>query len=307
MEIESRKFAIGISSFRSDEAVVALVKDIVKLSIKFELLFVVDSQAEGNLGKRLEELRHPRLRYYAEAENIGSAGNLSRRLQISAELGMDWLLAFNHDAPVSASAIAALLAVAAERDDWGVLYPLRFEEGRDQFDLSGTRWFPYNFRGESQLPPRSLTSVYWGSSNGALYALAPVRAGLMPHAELWMGWEDYLYGISLGRAGWHQWLVRDAKVRDTYEFKKRKLGGREVAVSDKPCWYYYYAVRNLLLAHLHLQPSVRGVVSVALWLPAYAFRILAFPGRCSRGKALVNFANGVFDGIAGRKGKWRLP
>lgn len=122
-----------------------------------------------------------------------------------------------------------------------------------------------------------------------------------------MGWEDYLYGLALERAGWHQWLVRDAEIRDSYEFRKSNLGGFEIAIADKPCWYYYYAARNLLLVHMHVQPSVRGIACLVAWLPAYALRIVAFPGQCSRREALVNFSHGVYDGIAGRKGKWHLP
>lgn len=307
MPVEGRKLAIGVSSFHSDEAAVALVKNILSLQIEFEWLFVVDSQADGKLGQHLTELGNARIRYYPEQENIGSAGNLARRLQIAADLGVDWLLAFNHDAPVTASAVAALFSLATTADHCGALYPLRFEQARDQYDLSGKRWFPFGFRGMSKPPPGNLTPVYWGSSNGALYSLEPVRAGLIPQESLWMGWEDYLYGLVLERAGWHQWLVRDAEIRDNYEFRRRKVGGLEVVVSDKPCWYYYYAVRNILLAHLHVQPSVRGIASLAVWLPAYAARILAFPGRCSRRQAIANFAHGVLDGVGGRSGKWRLP
>ena len=307
MHTAARKLAIGISSFRSDKQALALVKKIVELQIDFEWLFVVDSQGSEELGQRIADIGDPRIRHYAEQKNIGSAGNLCRRLEISSQLGADWLLAFNHDAPVSAPAVAALLAVASEAVDWGALYPLRFEEGRGRYDLSGTRWFPYGFRGVLEPPKTDLTPVYWGSSNGALYSLAAVRKGIIPQASLWMGWEDYLFGLTLERAGWHQWLIRNSEIGDSYEFRKRGIAGVELTVSDKPCWYYYYAVRNLILSHVHLQPSMRGMANLAAWLPVYGLRVIAFPGQCSRRRAFLNFLEGLVDGIMGRKGKWRLP
>jgi len=231
------KLAIAISSFRSDDQVVALVRSILEQGVEFDWLFVVESEADGTLEGRLAALGDARVRYYSVTENIGSAGNLARRLLIAEELGADWRFALNHDASSSVKMLSALVEVAANAEvRVGALYPLRFEQGRGQYCMTGCRKFLFGFGWRAKPPTAELTKVYWGSSNAALYSLSPIREGLRPEASLWMGWEDYLYGLDLDRRNWYQWVIRDAEIHDTYEYREDSFGGFKVVGSDKPCW-----------------------------------------------------------------------
>lgn len=304
----AKKLAIGISSFHSDDASFDLVRQILGSALTFDWLFVVDSAASGGLAERIKDLGDRRVSYYAVRENIGSAGNLARRFEIARSLGAQLLLAFNHDAPFKLEAARALVSAGNTLTGWGALYPLRFEVNYGGYDLSGLNWFPWSRRIRRTRPSVERLPVHWGSSNGALYAMGGAHdPTTRPAAELWMGWEDYLYGLDLDAKASSQWIIVSSLVSDHYETRTRGFLGLECVLADKPDWYVYYNVRNLLLVHLHFRRSVRGLIAVYGWLALYTVRILLSPPRCTRRRAIALVWAGSRDGILGRCGKWVRP
>ena len=301
------RVAIAISAFRSDAAVIALIERIREEEIQYDWLFVVDSCGSGVLRTRIEQWNEARIGYHGSDQNLGSAGNLGRRFEIAMQLGADAMLALNHDAAFSRVEYEALHEAMATSADIGAVYPMRYELGRGRFDISGTRRFPWKFHGTAEIAAGSMLPAYWGSSNGALYSLEPARRGLVPDQTLWMGWEDYAYGIDLHAAGWSQYLVERARKDDTYEYCDRRFMGINVTTADKPAWYFFYGIRNLTLLHLHSRRSLRGLAFLALWAPVYAARIVLFPARAGLLQSISYFAAGLFHGLLNRRGKWRLP
>jgi hypothetical protein len=96
----------------------------------------------------------------------------------------------------------------------------------------------------SRVPQAPLLNVFWSSSNGALYSLAPAKAGILPWDAMWMGWEDMEYGWRLHDNGYRQVIVCDAVFDDNYEYQRAFVGH----VIRKPAWRTYYMTRNLILA-----------------------------------------------------------
>jgi GT2 family glycosyltransferase len=302
------RVCLAISSFRHDDAVERLLsRALARGHNPFASIIVVDSLGTGRIPALLEARAWPRVAYHSHPTNLGSAGNLAERLRLAAASDADHVYAVNHDASLDLEVIRALAEHARQIDQLGALYPLkRMLNHGGKLDITGTSRLPLPFfgaRAARTLPP--LLPVQWSSSNGALYALAPVRAGLGPPGDFWLGWEDLAYGWQLEAHGYRQYIASQVVLDDDYEYRQVRVGPWRLRISDKPSWYAYYQFRNLLLAarRQRRDPATAGVIAgrVALELGLTALF------RAQKRKRLYNIACGLVDGLRGRTGKWVLP
>lgn len=302
------KIVIAISSFRSDPQVLQLVEELYRGDYAFDAVVVVCSAGGSELSAMLRSAGYRNCHVLPFDANLGSAGNLYQRFKASAALGGDFMLALNQDAALDPAMFGTLFHAARTLPGRvGALYPLRYTPGKQQYDLSGVAPFPFRFRGEATVTEAGLIDVVWSSSNGALYALAPFREGIHTDAGLWMGWEDYLYGLQLRRAGFRQYIVADARIIDDYEYKTIDLIGLKLTVSDKPSWYCYYGPRNLALISLHRCFSPRMVFDLMRWAISFPAQIVLSRTGTDRWRALGYFLIGLAHGLFNKSGKWRLP
>lgn len=298
----------AISTFRTDDAVVNMVQRLYDEAWPVRRIFVVDSLGKDDLSKRLAVFGK-RVVYHNATQNLGSAGNLACRLRLAADANADAVLALNHDATLSKEAVQTLVKVANKQGpSFGALYPLPFYPLKGFYGLTGVRDFPMRRWGTAEPPAEPLVPVTWSTSNGALYGLAPVRErGLCPEGSLWMGWEDYLYGLQLKDAGYTQFIVTDARIEDPYEFKRVALGPVHMTLNDKPTWYLYYSVRNMLRIVLYEAPSPARVAKVGVWLSLMLGQIFVNSPRSGVREALRCFSAGMRDGLKRQGGRWQLP
>ena len=299
---------VAISSYKSDADALRLVTELHDGDYEFSRAIVVCSDGGRELSSAVKDAGYDNCEVLAFDTNLGSAGNLYERFKAAAAHGGEFMLALNHDAKVTPEMFRALVAQAQKpHDRIGAFYPLRYTPGKRQYDLTGVGGFPFKFRGSTQLPESEVIDVQWSSSNGALYALAPFREGIVPDASLWMGWEDYLYGLQLQDAGYRQCIVTGACATDDYEYKTVTWFGRKITLSDKPLWYCYYGPRNLALVCLHRRRSPTMAFDLlrwALWFPA---QILLSRTGAARWGGLGYYLTGLAHGVLNTSGKWRLP
>jgi rhamnosyltransferase len=297
---------LAISAYRSDQAIAALLAQAAASSSSlFERIVVVDSQGSGAIPRLLEQRQWPYVMYYSASDNLGSAGNLALRLRLAAEGGCEYVYALNHDGAIDVACIHKLVEFAQRRGRIGAVYPLRFLTSRRLYDLTGIAEGPVHLRGTKSVPAEESIPVTWSSSNGALYALAPVRNGLLPRSDLWMGYEDLEYGQQLRHHGYEQFILTTACVEDNYEYRSQKLFGRRFYLSDKPAWYAYYFARNLILISRGRSCPLRERFTVATRLAQEVLLTTLF-----RDRKFVRYrmlGAGVLDGLRGRTGKGRLP
>ena len=250
------KIGLAISSYQSDDEVIFLLKKIASELWPIDGIVVVDSLGSGKIKDYIINAQINNAEYKNFDVNLGSAGNLQKRLILSAEKGWDFVLALNHDALVTKITLQELLKYI-DIPNLGALYPLKHYPSKKFYDYSGTKEVgPWRSFGHRSPTKDRLIPCIWSSSNGALYKLKPIRKGILPNGDLWMGWEDYLYGLDLRKAGYEQFLVSNAICEDNYEFTERRIGFKKIMLSVKPAWYHYYRTRNLWLIVLYFHPSV---------------------------------------------------
>jgi rhamnosyltransferase len=300
--------ALAISSFRSDEAVLRLLRTAFEAGKpRFGAIIVVDSLGSGAIPE-LAEREGWAIRYVNSETNLGSAGNLDLRLRTAAELGFEWCLALNHDGEIDPEKVLRLVEHGRSRSRVGAVYPLlRFVRAGGKPDSPRPSFSTFGVLGRkpSSAETGPCVEVAWSSSNGALYRLDAVREGVRAWPQLWMGYEDLALGWELKRAGWTQLLCSDVEVADDYEFAAVRLPGREVHLAAKPPWYSYYQSRNLLLI-------AAGTQGAAVSRASALFRFLTDVGlivalRDRKIERLRLLLRGFVDGLRGRTGKGQVP
>jgi GT2 family glycosyltransferase len=138
-----------------------------------------------------------------------------------------------------------------------------------------------------------LVDVFWGRSNGVLYALAPARQGILPWNAMWMAYEDLEYGWRLHDHGYRQVIVCDAVFHDTYEYQPTAFG----YVINKPTWRTYYNMRNLILAirHTRNRPLYHATGALRFVLEFWVIVLL----RRNKWRRMRMLWAGAIDGIRG--------
>lgn len=302
-----REIALAISAFRSDDAVLALLRAaFAPGQPRFGAVIVVDSLGSDTIERTASEQGWD-IHIINADRNLGSAGNLDLRLRTAASLGMKWCFASNHDGVFDVAKVAALAHHGRSRARVGAVYPqLIFERANGRRDSPRRSFGTYGVLRTSDDQPldQPCSEVAWSSSNGALYNLDAQREGAHVWPELWMGYEDLALGWELQQRGWVQLLCSDVEIADNYEFRPVRLFGRTVHLADKPVWYSYYQLRNLALVARRsggMAMSWRAVVSRALL--DTALLIL----RRDRVRRLSLLARGLTDGVRGYTGKGPVP
>lgn len=297
------RVVVAISAFRSDAPVLALLERVFHGGESgLAAVVVVDSQSDGTLGREIARKGWPVV-YENSAVNLGSAGNLARRLQLAATIDADWCFAVNHDGMFDRALIAALAAKARSEDRVGAVYPRRIllDRANSSFNpitsfFSTVTHAPAGQEGED-------AEVAWDSSNGALYGLAPVRSGVLLWADLWHGWEDLAYGLLLRNAGWRSFRLASAAFVDDYEHQRVRFLRRELFVTRKPAWIAYYATRNLVLIVRRSGAGFAGWRFIAVrFTREIAFTLLFRTQKLLR---IRNLLRGLWDGFAGVSGQRR--
>lgn len=300
-----RKVVVAISAFKSDDQIMALLGRIFADHAQdFAAVIVVDSLSDGRLKLAIAKSGWPVI-YDNSDRNLGSAGNLHRRLGLAAAMDADWCFTINHDGMFDRDLIARLAREGSCVERAGAVYPARI-----WLDRGGTSPQPHRSiftapkHGTLVADTGGISEVAWDSSNGALYALQPVREGVRGWTELWYGWEDLVYGWQLSQANWKQYRCSDAIYLDDYEYQAAKLLGRSFFIARKPPWTAYYNIRNLMLIVHRTKGGVKGwLFFINRLVREVGFTLLFRQQKTSR---LRMIGRGLIDGVLGRTGMRRL-
>ena len=173
------------------------------------------------------------------------------------------------------------------------------------YNLTGTRELPLPSKLVSKPPEILAIPAFWSSSNGALYSMVPVRRGLLPWEDLWMGWEDLEYGWRLSDHGYRQVIVSHAVFEDNYEYEHVGTAVGVIRLIKKPVWLTYYNFRNLILVTRRTRPTLRCATVVFFRIFLELFVIIL--RRSEKRLRLRYLLTGVSDGLRNRMGKWEKP
>ena len=123
---------LAIATFRTTDHVASLLRSVfTRGGSSFGAVVVVDSLGDGTLARIVTENNWP-VTYYNADQNLGSAGNLRKRLEVARSLGGRWCYAINHDGEVDVGAVEAMVRVGESAERIGAVYPNRFRANRGE-------------------------------------------------------------------------------------------------------------------------------------------------------------------------------
>jgi GT2 family glycosyltransferase len=295
------RVVLAISTFRTDEKVIALLEGhFSEGNSPFAAVAVVDSLSSGLLEQTIRANQWP-VHFWNADHNLGAAGNFAKRMEIAAAYGADWCYTVNADGEIKTDAVRAMVECAAGQEKVGAVYPRRFKPnvGNSWEAPRTSLWMRSEMlRGADAV--NDVIEVMWGSSNGALYSLAPLRSGLECWTDLWLAWEDLAYSALLHFNGWKQLLCPRAEFIDDYEYQSVRLFNRTIHIADRPAWYAFYHARNLVLIARRLRPGFEGWSFVMRRLIQEAILVMLFKKKKTRRIGLM--VRGIRDGLLNKGG-----
>lgn len=299
--------AVTISAFKSDEMVIGLLESIFSDPHPLvKEIIVVDSLGSGKIQTTIAE-RGWRVHYKNADSNLGSAGNLWQRLNISMSLDVAWCLCLNHDAEWSSDRLTQMLLGTEHRARVGAIYPvLDHHPRKPRWVIGRENYYPASGLTMDTLPELpEFIPVKWSSSNHALYSIRPFKEGIQFMRDLWHGYEDLAIGIELERAGWEQYACTSAVLPRSVEYKNIKFLGKSFNIPDKPVWYSYYIIRNLILIRKkHGSKYLSGLQIFRKLIQSTARILLLESRKMDRIRLLFS---GTLRGLASEAGKGRVP
>lgn len=290
MPVHLDNVAIAISSFKSTNSIGILLEEIFSSNVSFSEVIIVDSISDGSLEELIESNRY-NVNFYNAVTNIGSAGNLNKRLEIaSSNSEIKWCFCINHDGYFNAESILKLVesaeAIEKEGIDVGAVFPSRIR---------------YNKKERlSALSNNIYDETLWSSSNGSLYSLKPYRNNCKVKDDLWMGWEDLIYCLQLKEKGYTCFVANNSFYYDSYEYEKVKFLLFDFYITDKPSWYNYYSIRNLLLGLRYLESKDYLYKKIVITLLKSTILTVAF--KKNKTERLALSFQGLVDGVQNKNG-----
>lgn len=288
---QANNVAIAISSFKSTQSVATLLDKIFSSDISFSEIIVVDSLSDGSMEKLLTEKNY-KVTFFNSTTNLGSAGNLNKRLEIASQNSQnEWCFCINHDGYFDTKEILHLISsiptIQDKSTNIGAIFPNRINYNKnEQPDFKAYDTY---------------SKTLWASSDGCLYSLQPYRQGCKVNQDLWMGWEDLIYCLELKEKGYQCYTATNGLYFDGYEYQKITLLCFTLYIADKPSWYNYYSIRNLVLGLRYLESKdymlkftaktfIKSVITTALF-------------KNNKKERLIFSIKGLIDGLIGKTGQ----
>jgi GT2 family glycosyltransferase len=272
------------------------IKKLLSQSVPPSYILVVDNGAQTESKDRINDLHDTRISHHSIGYNSGPAGGAYCGMKLLFEKGYDWVLWVDDDDPPKFDNLIEDLFDIVHHNDNEFLGMVGAVG--EQFDRKkGTI---------IRLKDKQLIGfLEVDTISGNMFPLVSKRTfdkGILPSKNLFFGFEDLDFGLSIKRAGFKIITSGDLHL------KHRKLAGRlnlkkntSFKRSNQSLWREYYSVRSLIYILLHKEKSLIGTLSCIsrnLIKSVFVFKYGFSYGKKSCRMILL----GLFDGIFKRMG-----
>jgi GT2 family glycosyltransferase len=287
--------AFIITKDRPDE-LIQTIKKLLFQSFPPKHILVVDNGSQTESKNRIIDLNDARISHYLTGYNAGPAGGAYWGVKLLFEKGYDWVLWVDDDDPPKFDNLIEDLFEIVQNND-NELLGMVGSVG-ECFDRKKGKIVRFN---DEQL----IGFLEVDTISGNMFPLVSKRTfdkGILPSKNLFFGFEDLDFGLSIKRAGFK--IITSAELH----LKHRKLAGRlnlkkntSFKRSTHSIWREYYSVRSLIHILLHKEKSLLGTVTCIsrnLIKSFVVFKYGIYYGKKSSNMILL----GLFDGIFKRMG-----
>ena len=242
-------------------------------------------------------------------ENIGIAGGMALAMPWAVQHGHDFLWTFDQDSAPAPDCLEKLLdaytKLATEADAIGMMAPTAIDARTGQ-TVKPSLFLGDRFRGFEPVSPIAPYECDAPITSGALVWLKTLDRVESPEVGLFIDGIDLDYGLRLRQAGFHNWVVPDAKMYHRFgvPFQAELCGRKKVFQLYTPLRYYYICRNHTYLELRHSKGWYRFTCCLRRikFLLLTLLKILAFDGGSKWQKAIACL-RGTYDGFLGKLGK----
>jgi GT2 family glycosyltransferase len=289
-------FAAFIITKDRPHELIKTIKKLLDQTYPPNYILVVDNGLNNESRERIIDLKSKRISHYSVGSNSGPAGGAYWGLKLLFEKGYDWVLWVDDDDPPKFDNLIEDLFEIVQKND-NELLGMVGSVG-ERFNRKKSKIVRFN---DEQL----IGFLDVDTISGNMFPLVSKRTfnkGILPSKNLFFGFEDLDFGLSIKRAGFKIITSGDLHL------KHRKLSGRlnlkknnNFKRSINSLWRDYYSVRSLVYVLLYKEKSLFGTLSFIFRNLIKSFVVFKYGivyGKKSSRMILV----GLFDGMFKRMG-----
>ena len=277
------------------------IQILLKQTIVPDFILVIDNGSQSEAFEQIALFNDSRISHYSVGYNAGPAGGAYLGLKLLFERGYDWVLWVDDDDPPKfVDLIENLFRIIQDNDNEKLGMVGSVGERFDCHRCKIVRFNDYELKGYLSVDTIS----------GNMFPLVSRRVfnqKILPSKNLFFGFEDLDFGLSLKRAGFN--IITSGELH----FKHRSLAGRldlKKTFATKrqiaSLWREYYSIRSLAYILIYKEKNLIGFSNLffrnlikSLFVFKYGFRY----GFTTSSMIL----RGLFDGIFRRMGIRILP
>lgn len=232
------------------------IKELMSQSFPPSYILVVDNGTQTESRDCITHLNDARISHHLMGYNAGPAGGAYWGMKLLFEKGYDWVLWVDDDDPPKFdNLIEDLFEIVHHNDNECLGMVGSVGERFDRIKGKIVRFYDEQLTGFLEVDTIS----------GNMFPLVSKRTfdkGILPSKNLFFGFEDLDFGLSIKRSGLKIITSGDLHL------KHRKLAGRLNLKKNKSfkrsihsIWREYYSVRSLIFILLHQEKSLIGTLS----------------------------------------------
>lgn len=262
---------------------------------------VIDNGSQDLTSEGIKQLNDERISHHSVGYNAGPAGGAYWGMKLLFESGYDWVLWVDDDDPPNFDNLfEKMFKIVSDNDNDTLGMVGAVGERFDKMKAKIVRLEDKQLKGYLDVDTIS----------GNMFPLVSKRvfdSGFLPTADLFFGFEDLDFCLSLKRAGFR--IIISGDIHFMHREQAGRLNLSKVRQLKRPevsLWREYYSVRSLIYILLYREKTLIGsLISVirnflkSLFVFKYGFNY----GR----KANYMILKGLFDGFLGRMGMRILP
>lgn len=270
------------------------IKKLLFQSLPPSYILVVDNGTQTESRDRINDLNDVRISHHATGYNAGPAGGAYWGMKLLFEKGYDWVLWVDDDDPPKFdNLIEDLFDIVHQNDNEYLGMVGAVGERFDRKKGKIVRLKDEQLKGFLEVDTIS----------GNMFPLISKRIfgkGILPNKNLFFGFEELDFGLSLKRAGFK------ILTSGTLHLKHRIEAGRLNLISNKnqkklysSLWREYYSARNLAFILFHQEKSLIGTLTFLCRNIIKSFVVFR-NGYAYGTKAFSLIIMGLFDGLFSR-------
>lgn len=261
------RFGGFVITYNRPQILLVTLEKLFAQSYPPELIWVIDNSESFETEQAIAKLEDERIKYLQMRYNAGPAGAAAKGLQLCAQEGLDWILwADDNDPPFFPDTFKKLLSIRDDNAFCGIVGAVGHFFDRRKGVIK---------RVQSRLleKKRSIQVDYVAGGMSMIVSSQVVKAGVLPDAELFFGFEELDYCLKTVRRGFSILVnsevflaLRKKHNRTHFDrpfYKKKSNPTRE-----------YYSLRNLLFISDSLSLNSMKFRLITKWIAKsiYGFR-----------------------------------